>query len=70
MDGSIRYKIVKGKKRPLCDYNRNCENLAFREVYSDLGKKRKYSGWSYLCKKHFKKEQKRLNGKLANCNVD
>jgi len=70
MDGSIRYKIVKGKKRPLCDYNRNCENLAFREVYSDLGKKRKYSGWSYLCKKHFKKEQKRLKGKLANCNVD
>ena len=70
MDASIRYKIVKGKKRPLCDYNGNCENLAFREVYPGLGKKRKYSGWSYLCKKHFKQEQKRLKGKLANCNVD
>ena len=65
---TLRYKIVKGKKRPLCDYNGNCENLAFREVYPSLINKSK-KGWSYLCKKHFKQEQKRLKGKLANCNV-
>lgn len=70
MCSSIRYKIVKGKKRPLCDVNGNCKNLAFKEVYPDLGKKKEYSGWCYLCRKHFKQEQKRLKGKLAYCDID
>jgi len=39
--GSVRYKIVKGKKRPLCDYNGNCNNLAYKEVYPNLVKKNK-----------------------------
>ena len=38
---SIRYKILKGKKRPLCDYNGNCNNLAYKEVYPNLVKKNK-----------------------------
>ena len=70
MEDTIRYKIIKGKKRPLCDYNGNCKNLAFREVYPGLGEKGKSLGWCYLCKKHFKIELKRLKGKLANCEVD
>jgi hypothetical protein len=70
MKSTIRYKILNKKKRPLCDYNGNCKNLAFKEVYPDLGKKNKDSGWSYLCKKHFKQEQRRFRGKLAYCGID
>ncbi|MBS3080447.1 hypothetical protein J4221_03175 [Candidatus Pacearchaeota archaeon] len=59
MKNSIRYKIVNGKKRPLCDYLGDCNNLAFKEVYpSLLENKYKNKGWSYLCKKHFKREYK------------
>lgn len=68
--GSVRYKIVKGKKRPLCDYNGNCNNLAYKEVYPSLISKTKNEGWSYLCRKHFKQEQKRFKGKLPYCDVD
>jgi len=54
-----------------CDYKGACKNNAFREVYpSLLGGKYKNRGWSYLCKKHYYKEQKRFKGKLANCDVD
>ena len=67
---TIRYKILKCKKRPLCDFNGTCKNLAFKEVYPNLiNKRNKNSGWSYLCKKHFKEEKKRLNGKLVYCHV-
>jgi len=69
MNSSIRYKKVNGKKRPLCDYDGICKNLAFKEVYPNLGKK-KNSGWNYLCKKHFKQEQKKFKGKLVYCSVD
>ncbi len=51
-------------------YNRNCKNLAFKEVYPDLGKKNKDSGESYLCRKHFKQEQKKFKNKLAYCGID
>jgi len=68
--GSVRYKIVKGKKRPSCDYNGNCNNLAYKEVYPSLIKKTRNKGWSYLCRKHFKQEQKRFKGKLPYCSVD
>jgi hypothetical protein len=65
----IRYKYVKGKKKPLCDYNGNCKNIAYKEVYpSFISKKKK--GWSYLCRKHFLEEQKRLKNKLPYCSVD
>ena len=54
----VRDKIVLKKRRPLCDYEGNCKNLAYKEVYPSLINKSK-KGWSYLCKKHFKQEQKR-----------
>ena len=70
IDNTVRYKIINGKKRPLCDYDGDCKNLAFKEVYPDLGKKNKNSGWSYLCRKHFKQEQKKFKRKLAYCGID
>lgn len=65
---TMRYKIVRGKRRPLCDYGGNCKNLAYKEVYPSLINKKK-SGWSYLCRKHFEQEQKRLKNKLPYCSV-
>lgn len=71
MKNTIRYKKVNGKKRPLCDYEGKCKNLAFKEVYPHfLEKKYKNKGWSYLCKKHFKQELKKFNGKLVYCSLD
>lgn len=69
-DNSVRYKIVNGKRRPLCDYSGNCKNFAYREVYPGLGKNKKFSGWCYLCRKHFRQEMKKTKGKLVNCGVD
>jgi hypothetical protein len=59
------YKIINHKRRPICDYQGSCNNLAYREVYPML-LKGKYSrrGWSYLCRKHFQQEQKRFKNKL------
>lgn len=65
---NIRNKIVQGKKKPLCDYEGNCKNLAYKEVYPSLINKSE-KGWSYLCKKHFKQEQKRLKNKLPYCSI-
>jgi len=70
LKSTIRYRILKGKRKPLCDYPGNCKNLAFKEVYPDLGKKKSSAGWSYLCRKHFKQEIKRLKGKLVYCNIN
>jgi len=65
MKSTIKYKIKNHKRKPLCDYEGKCKNLAYKEVYPFLGKKKtKNSGWSYLCKKHFKQEQKKFKGKL------
>jgi len=64
----IRYKNVLGKKRSLCDYNGNCKNMAYKEVYPSLINKSK-KGWSYLCRKHFKQEQKRLKNRLPYCSI-
>lgn len=64
----VRDKIVLKKRRPLCDYEGNCKNLAYKEVYPSLINKSK-EGWSYLCKKHFKQEQKRLKNKLPYCSI-
>ena len=69
MKNTIKYRIIKGKRKPLCDYHGTCENLAFKEVYPDLGKKKKDAGWSYLCRKHFKQELKKLKGKLMYCPI-
>ena len=65
---TVRYKVVYGKKRPLCDYGGDCKNLAYMEVYPSLIDKSK-EGWSYLCRKHFEQEQKRLKNKLPCCSV-
>ena len=64
----IKSKIIKGKKRPLCDYRGTCKNLAYMEVYPSFIDKNK-EGWSYLCRKHFKQEQKRLKNKLPYCSI-
>ena len=70
MKSNIKYKIVRNKKRPLCDYLGKCKNLAYKEVYPGmLGGKHKDRGWSYLCRKHFFQEKKMFKGKLPYCRV-
>jgi len=64
MKSTVCYKKLKSKKVPLCDYKGKCMNKAYKEVYP------KNKGWSYLCKKHFKQEQKRFKEKLPYCSVD
>ena len=67
---TIRYKLVKGKRKPLCDYHGNCKNLAFKEVYPYMLKgKDKNRGWSYLCRKHFIQEKKKFKEKLPYCSL-
>lgn len=68
------YKIINHKRRYLCDYDGTCINLAYKEVYPKLlipfnDKRRNEVGWCYLCRKHFKQEQKRLKNKLPYCDV-
>ena len=70
-EGPIRYKMLNGKKIPLCDYEGKCKNKAYREVYpSLLGGKHKNRGWTYLCRKHFEQEQKKFKKKLPYCTLD
>ena len=57
----IRYKKVSGKKKPLCDYHGECNNIGYAEVYFPKTKKEDGSGWSYLCKKHFKQEKEAID---------
>ena len=65
---TIRFKIVKNKREfPLCDFEGKCPNFAYAEVYPIAMKNRKKKGWSYLCKKHYLEEQRRLNWKLPAC---
>jgi hypothetical protein len=65
---TIRFKRLKsGKEFPCCDYQGKCTNLAYAEVYLFLMKDNKKKGWSYLCRKHYLEEQKRLKGKLPSC---
>lgn len=67
-DSIIRFKRLKnGKEFPCCDFGGNCTNIAYAEVYPDLMKNRKNKGWSYLCKKHYYEEQKRLKWNLLAC---
>lgn len=69
MRSTIRYKKVRGKRVPLCDYHGTCKNKAYVEVYPFMLKNKERKGWSYLCKKHFVQEQKRFKGKLPYCKV-
>ncbi|MEK6913164.1 MAG: hypothetical protein AABW47_00645 [Nanoarchaeota archaeon] len=65
---TLRFKKLTNKREvPCCDFQGQCTNNAYAEVYPFLGKKRKNKGWSYLCKKHYYEEQKRLNWKLSAC---
>ena len=69
--GPIRYKMLNGKKVPVCDYDGKCNNKAYREVHpSLLGGKHKNRGWTYLCRKHFEQEQKKFKKKLPYCTLD
>ena len=64
----IRFKVMKNKKEfPCCDFQGKCSNFAYAEVYPCAMKDNKKKGWSYLCKKHYSQEQKRLNWKLPAC---
>ncbi len=63
----IRFKLFKDNHFPCCDYHGTCTNFAYVEVYPMLMKNSKNRGWSYLCKKHYFQEQKRLNWKLPAC---
>ncbi|MBI2629866.1 hypothetical protein HYW76_02080 [Candidatus Pacearchaeota archaeon] len=66
----IRYRIIRHKRRALCDYMGKCKNFAYKEVYPGMLKgKYKNKGWSYLCKKHFYKEKKIFKGKLPYCSI-
>jgi len=38
---TIRYKILNGKRVPLCDYHGKCRNKAYKEVYPFLLKENK-----------------------------
>ena len=64
----IRFKMLKGGKEfPCCDFKGKCTNIAYAEVYLFVMKNSKKKGWSYLCKKHYFEEQKRLKWKLPAC---
>lgn len=53
-----------------CDFDGTCKNKAYCEVYPGmLGGKHKVRGWSYLCRTHFREEQKKYKGKLPWCLV-
>ncbi|MFH0713787.1 MAG: hypothetical protein V1644_02870 [Candidatus Micrarchaeota archaeon] len=53
-----------------CYFGGNCKNKPYCEVYPGLlGGKHKERGWSYLCRKHFKEEQKKYRGNLPYCLV-
>ena len=54
---------------PLCDY-KDCNNLAYKEVYPNLGKENKENYWCYLCKKHFNQEKNKLKKRLAYCSIN
>ena len=65
---TIRFKKLKnGKEFPCCDFKENCTNIAYAEVYPMAMKNSKKKGWSYLCRKHYFEEQKRLKWKLPAC---
>ena len=59
----------KKQRIPKCDV-KDCNNNAYREVYPSLLYKNSKKGWSFLCRKHFKAEQKRYNNKLPYCTLD
>ena len=64
----MRFKVLgAGNLRPCCDFNGNCTNVAYAEVYPFIMKKSRKKGWSYLCRKHYYEEQKRLCWRLPAC---
>lgn len=68
ISSTIRFKRLKNKKEvPCCDFQGKCTNIAYAEVYPCAMKNSKKKGWSYLCKKHYYAEQKRLKWKLPAC---
>ncbi len=65
---TIRLKKLKnGKEFPCCDFKGKCTNIAYAEVYPMAMKNSKKKGWSYLCRKHYFEEEKRLKWKLPAC---
>mgnify|MGYP001572751228 CR=1 FL=1 len=60
----IRFKVINDNEFPCCDFKGKCTNKAHAEVYQMAMKNSKKKGWSYLCKKHYLQEEKRLKWKL------
>lgn len=65
VDRVFRFKKLGRKEFPCCDFHGECTNFAYAEVYPFMVGEKK--GWSYLCKKHYCMEQKRLKWKLPAC---
>ena len=63
-------KMLNGRRVHVCDYYGTCTNKAYREVYPMMMKGKQGKGWSYLCRKHFEQEKKRLKGKLPYSTLD
>ncbi len=64
----IRFKRLKnGQEFSCCDFKGKCTNLAYAEVYPMAKKNSKKKGWSYLCRKHYYSEERRLKWKLPAC---
>ncbi len=63
----IRFKVLRNDEWPCCDFHGKCTNKAYAEVFLSLMKNSKKRGWSYLCKKHYSAEQRRLKWKLPAC---
>lgn len=58
-------KIKKERKNPPCDYGGECKNKAYAEVYPSVMRgKHTGRGWSYLCRKHYVREEKKYKWKL------
>ena len=68
IDSIIKFKKLKNRKEfPCCDFQGNCTNIAYAEVYPSAMKNSKKKEWSYLCRKHYFQEQNRLKWKLPAC---
>lgn len=63
------YRIINGKRVPICDYHGKCFNKVYREVYPSMLGRKDDGGWSYLCRKHFEHERKRFKNKLPYCTL-
>lgn len=64
----IRFTQLRNKTwHPCCDFHGTCINKAYAEVFPMMKKNNAKKGWSYLCRRHYYEEEKRLKWKLPAC---